>query len=88
MTNETEHPFDKVRDGSLTATIWKNEREKAVIYSVEFDRAYTDSEGHIQNARSFSGSQLLRISRLAQKAYDVIQEAKAADRENAEQEAA
>ena len=83
MTQETNQPFDKIRDGALTATIWKNEHEKGVAYSVEFDRIYTDQEGNYQNSKSFSGAEILRVARLAEKAYDAIAEAKTEDREEA-----
>ena len=70
MTTTTHQPIDTIRDGGLNATIWKREGEKRPFYSVELSRTYKDAQGNYQDATSFSGSELLRIARLAQIAYD------------------
>lgn len=67
-------PRREIRDGALKASIWENDGQNGKFYNATFDRAYTDKEGQTANADSFSGSQLLRLSRLAQKAYDEIQQ--------------
>jgi len=69
----TTQPIDTIRDGKLSASIWQNQSEKGVFFSVTFERVYTDEEGNAKSATSFSRSELLRISRLAQKAYDVTE---------------
>ena len=42
---------------------------------MEFSRTYTDQEGHYQDATTFNRLQLLQIARLANKAYDLVEEA-------------
>ena len=83
MTNETRHPYASIRDGRLKATIWRNESDNGVFFSVELSRTYTDDEGRPQDTNSFSGSDLLRVARLANKAYDLTSEAKAQEKRQA-----
>ncbi len=78
MTTKTK-PIDTLRDGSLKATIWKNQSEKGGFYSVEFSRTYKDGES-FKDSHSFSGAELLRISRLAEIAYTEITIHRAKDR--------
>ena len=71
MSKQTkQRPVETVRDGSIKAAIWKNESEKGAFFVVTFARTYKDKEGNLQDTESFSGSQLLRLARLADKAYD------------------
>ena len=63
-------PIDTLRDGSLKATLWKNSSENGAFYSVNLARTYKDEADNYQDTDSFSGSDLLRIARLAGKAYD------------------
>ncbi len=72
MTTTTNKPIDRLRDGSLKATIWANPHEQGIRYSVELSRTYKDDAGNYQDARSFSGAELLRIAHLAGKAYDRV----------------
>lgn len=65
-TNPTK-PIDTLRDGNLKATIWKNE---AGFFNVRITRTWKDEAGKYHDAETFSGSELLRIARLAAKAYD------------------
>ena len=73
-------PIKTLRDGNISASIWKNDGEKGAWYSVEFQRTYTDQSGEVKNATSFSGDQLLRLARLSGKAYDAVAELRAADK--------
>ena len=71
MSNQ---PVSKIRDGALAATIWQNDGEKGTFYSVDFSRTFTnDSTGEVKSTNSFSGAELLRVARLADKAYDEIE---------------
>lgn len=70
MTNNK--PISTITDGSLKATTWKNQGDDRPRYSVKFTRVYTDQQGNFQDADTFTGSELLRIARLAQIAYDDI----------------
>ncbi len=82
MTTTTNTPVDTLRDGSLKAVIWKNpgKDEKPPRYSVQLTRSYQDEKGDWRETSSFSGSELLRIARLAHIAYDEIQIHRANDR--------
>jgi len=74
MSNQTkQRPVETLRDGSVKAAIWKNEGENGTFYNVTFARTYI-SDGNIKDTDSFSGTQLLRLSRLAEKAYDRVAE--------------
>ena len=70
MSNTKNQPEVTLRDGAIKATIWKNEGENGVFFSVEFSRTYSDEKGNPKDTSSFSGSQLLKLARIAQKAYD------------------
>jgi hypothetical protein len=75
MTNQ---PITKLKDGLITATIWKNQTSAGKAhYSVTFARSYMKND-EWSEAYSFSGSELLRISRLSQAAYTEIQKRKRA----------
>jgi len=78
MTTQKNKPIDTIRDGSLKATIWKNFGEKGNFHSVDFSRTYKQGEA-FKDSRSFSGSELLRIARLANIAYDEIAELRQKD---------
>lgn len=70
----TNRPEITLRDGTLKATIWKRSSDKGAFYSVELSRFYKDEQDQYQTSHTFSRNELLRISRLAQKAYDAIEE--------------
>lgn len=75
MTKETKRrPVQTLRDGAIKAAIWKNESENGVFFNVTFARTYKTANGDLQDADSFSGSQLLRLARLADQAYAVTRE--------------
>lgn len=65
-----ERPTDTLRDGSLKASIWRNEGDKGPYYATEFARTYKDDEGNLRDSRSFIGGDLLKLSELARKAYE------------------
>ncbi len=46
MSNSNNKPEVTLRDGSIKATIWKNEGENGVFFSVEFARTYSDDSGN------------------------------------------
>lgn len=74
-------PTETLRDGRLKATIWKNFGDNGNFYTVNLSRSFKDEAGTWQDSDSYSGAELLRISRLAGKAYDRIGELRQADRE-------
>lgn len=68
-----EKPLLTIRDGALKATIWANHSEEGkTFHSVTFSRTYTGTDGNPKSANSFSGGDILKIARLADKAYDHI----------------
>ena len=73
-------PIQTLRDGALSASIWKNEAENGAFYSVTFGRTYTDDNEQPHSADSFSGADLLRIGHLSGKAYDRINELRSKDK--------
>jgi len=71
MSKETKtRPVKTLRDGAIKAAIWKNESENGPFHSITFARTFKDGEGNLQDTDSYSGVELLRLSRLAGKAYD------------------
>jgi hypothetical protein len=71
MSNQTkQRPVETLRDGAIKAAIWKNESENGAFFGVTFARTYKNGDGELKDTDSFSGSQLLRLARLADKAYD------------------
>jgi hypothetical protein len=74
MTTNSQKPVVNLRDGFLSASVWQNEGEKGSFYAVTFSRAYIDDAGKIQNTSSYSGGDLLKLSRLAEHAYDAIKQ--------------
>jgi hypothetical protein len=84
-------PVETLRDGSIKAAIWKNESENGDFFAITFARTYKNGKGDLQDTESFSGSQLLRLARLAEKAYDrtakLAKEARSSDEETETEEA-
>ena len=67
-------PIDTLRDGALKTTIWEQATDTGSFYRVQLSRTFKDSKDQWQESSSFSGAELLKIARLAQKAYDRTQE--------------
>lgn len=80
-----QRPVETLRAGAVKASIWKNDSEKGAFFSVSFSRTYKNADGRLRDVSSFSGPQLLQLSRLAEKAYDRAAELRRA--ENATEEA-
>lgn len=76
-------PIETLRDGALKATIWRNENDKGPLFRVNLIRTYKGADGQFRDADSFSGTELLRISRLSAKAYDRVLELTAEIKANA-----
>ncbi|MEZ5896967.1 MAG: hypothetical protein R3C51_11275 [Parvularculaceae bacterium] len=69
MTNTNNKPVKTLRDGALKASIWKNESESGAFYSVTIARIYKRKDGSYADSNSFSGTDLLKITQLASRAY-------------------
>ena len=76
-------PADVIRDSNLKATIWRNEGDERPFYAASFARAYKDEKGEYRDADTFVGTDLLKLSELARKAYDRTTELRREDREAA-----
>jgi cell wall assembly regulator SMI1 len=63
-------PVDVIRDGNLKASIWRNEGENSVSFATTIARTYKTEDGAYRESNSFTGTELLRVSELARKAYD------------------
>lgn len=66
--SENNKPVEVIRDGNLKASIFRNEGEKGPFFSTTLARTYTDDRG-MHDTNVFSGTDLLRVSELARKAY-------------------
>jgi hypothetical protein len=82
MTTNTESknaPVDRIRAGSVTASIWENVTDKGTRMSVTVQRSYKDKDGKWHNIESYSGTELLELAHAALKAYDRLNEARGAE---------
>jgi len=86
MSNEKNKPAATIRDGALKATIWKNPSEKGHFYSVDIIGSYKVGD-EFKETSSFSGSDILRLGFLAQRAYGMILELRIADADEAKKAA-
>lgn len=90
MTNANkQRPVETLRDGAVKAAIWKNEGDNGVFFNVTFARTYKNGDGNLHDTDSFSGTQLLKLARLADKAYDraaALAQAARAEAENTNDE--
>lgn len=71
MTSSNRKPVQQYRDGAIRAAIWENSSEKGTFYSVTITRTFKEGEKY-KDSTSFSGAELLRVSRIAALAYDYI----------------
>ena len=63
-------PEATLRDGSVKASIWRNEGDSGAFRSTTFARTYEDRDGNPRDAISFAGTDLLKVSELARQAYN------------------
>ncbi|VXC98074.1 conserved hypothetical protein [Oceanicaulis sp. 350] len=69
-TPERKGPADTVRDGRIKATMWERNGESGPPYGTTITRTYTDKDGKARDTPFLSGADLLRASRVAEKAYE------------------
>ena len=74
-----QEPYATLSDGLIKAKIWKTEGPKHDFYSVELMRSFRDNSGQWKKAHSFSGSEVLRVANLAQRAYNMISDIRSGD---------
>lgn len=80
-------PKLKLSDGLITATVWENtiqtDNGEQVRFSTEINRSYKDGDDW-KTTYSFNPTDLLKVARLAERAYDQITAARQADKEGAQ----
>jgi len=69
-------PETVIRDGSLKATVWRNESDKGPYYNTTLAKTYTDQQGNPRDTQNFSQSDLLRVAELGREAYGMINDLK------------
>ena len=66
-------PVTTLRDGSLKASIWRNDSEKGSFHSCTLSRVYKDEKsGELRDSNSFSGKDMMRVSELARRGHNTI----------------
>ena len=66
----SDKPEFTIRDGSVKATTWRNAGENGDYFTTSFSRTYRDEKsGDLRDTNAFSGADLLKVSALAQEAY-------------------
>jgi len=83
MSSENQKPALTLTDGNIKATIWKQQGPNGSFYSAAFSKTYRDEQGNYHNSHSFAGTDLLKVSQLAQQAYQRSRELRYQDRQNA-----
>lgn len=69
---EKQRPAIKHRDGLVEVAVWEKKTEKGLIYNTERTRSYQDQDGKWRKSHSIPERDLLKASRLDEKAYESI----------------
>ena len=84
----TQPPVHRLNDGLISASIWQQQSEDgSTRYNVTFARAYLKDD-EWQTAYSYSQTELLRLARLSEAAYDWIAGQRIKERNSQKGEAA
>ncbi len=80
--NKRAQPVERINDGSVNAKIWRNySNEGKAFYNVTFARTYTHPKtGQPAETYAFSGTDVLKIQRLAEQAYHSVDRLRQQDR--------
>lgn len=62
-------PVDKIWEGKLKASIWRNEGERRTFFKATFARTFKDQDGELRDTQSFGSDDLLKLSELARQAH-------------------
>lgn len=82
MSDEKQRPVDTLRDGQISASIWKHQSEKDnTYYTTTYAKNYRDENGEYQTSHSFYGTDHLKLAELSKKAYQREKELYQKDRE-------
>jgi hypothetical protein len=64
-TQSGDKPVDKIRIGSITASIWNNRSEKGDIFSVTFERHFRIEGSTRKTIRGYRRDDLLELAKAA-----------------------
>jgi hypothetical protein len=79
--SDNKPPVKVLTDRLVKVKIWEHEGEHGIYYSAQPIRIYEAGEKDWKETNSFSNADLLRISRLMFKAYDVIEKLQAVNKQ-------
>ena len=68
-TESTNKPVRKIRIGSVSATVWK---QQDGFYTATLERNYKDKDGNWKSTHSFSADDLVVAAKVADLAADAI----------------
>lgn len=77
MKTQTTHqrsdnqPVHKIRYGTLSASIWRQEGDKGPMFNVSFQRSYKEGESW-KTSTSFGRNDLLALGLMATRAFEWI----------------
>ena len=75
-------PVLTLQDGYVKVKIWENQGEKGTYWSVQPLRVYKKAENDWQETNFYSGTDILRVGRLIDEAYNHIETLKEGRRIN------
>ncbi|WP_321337325.1 hypothetical protein [uncultured Cohaesibacter sp.] len=87
--NKGNAPIDTIRDGAVSAKIWRNEVESQPLpfYSVTFQRTYTDqATQQVRETHSFNRNEILKVQQLVPRAYEAVNKLRKRDRSELQQD--
>jgi hypothetical protein len=64
-------PVHKIRHGTISASIWRQDTEKGPLFNVTFQRSYKDGDDW-KNSNSFGRNNLLVVSLIAARSFEWI----------------
>ena len=75
MTDDTSNrPEKTLRDGSLKATVWRQQGKERDFFNTTFAKTYEDENGELKDSQNFGEKDLLGISELARQAHNEVKE--------------
>lgn len=87
MSNDQkQQPVKVLRDEDIKAAIWRNEGKHGVYFTATFNRSYLDEKENYQTTQSYTSNSLLRLARLTEKAYDLIEQLSQNEKANQSQQ--
>ena len=76
MSNQSNQPVHRIRLSTISAAIFKNDKEDGrSYYNAQFDRSYKDGE-EWKHTKSFGRDDLLNLAKVADLAHSWIHEQK------------